>query len=517
MEKRPASRFFTRQTMRIITLLNTMHPLKGFVVFNITGPTVKGGDMSHHEIMEAFSCCGLGTILITEHGIILDINAVGKELLHCLESPNGKQVGEVAPFLLGTEGAPSFGHPAFDEYLLPCPSPNPASLPPKTRLLVFRDATKDIRHDIMQSILNHINEAIAVWDGESRLQMLNYAACKLETQFIDNIEGKHISSLYHAGKDSVLAIPLVIDKKKPLLNLRQNYRTHMGKELQIVSNSYPILKDGNLLAAVCMMEDWSITEALNTRVIELQRLLVNRDSKPEGKKGSVLPARYSFEDIIFSSPVMRETVEKCRRVAESDSFVMLYGETGTGKELFAQSIHNASRRAEHPFIAINCAAIPDSLLEAMLFGTEKGAYTGAVQREGLFEQADGGTLLLDEINSMNLFLQPKLLRVLQDGMIRRLGGGENIHVDVRVLSNLNIPPLQAIEQNLLRQDLFHRLGVVNITIPPLRERQQDIMPLAERFIASCNRKLNKNVLRQGGDGLRNHRLRQPLFGRHRSE
>jgi len=172
---------------------------------------------------------------------------------------------------------------------------------------------------------------------------------------------------------------------------------------------------------------------------------------------------------------------------------MLYGETGTGKELFAQSIHNASRRAKRPFIAINCAAIPETLLESMLFGTEKGAYTGAESREGLFEQADGGTLLLDEINSMDLSLQSKLLRVLEDGMIRRVGGVQNIHVDVRVLSNSNVPPLQAVEQKLLRQDLYHRLGVVNITIPPLRERKQEIMLLVKNFIVHYNKKMLKSV------------------------
>lgn len=190
---------------------------------------------------------------------------------------------------------------------------------------------------------------------------------------------------------------------------------------------------------------------------------------------------------------MQKAIERCKMIARSDSNVMIYGETGTGKELFAQSIHNASPRAAGPFVAINCAAIPDTLLESMLFGTEKGAYTGAEKRNGLLEQVDGGTLLLDEINSMDIALQSKLLRVIQEGTFRRVGGNTQIHVNVRFLSNINIPPLEAIEKGLLRKDLYYRLGVINITIPALRDRKSDILPLSKAFITENNRKLLKNV------------------------
>ena len=457
--------------------------------------------MDHHEIMEAFSDSGLGAILAAENDTILDINAAGEKLLKCPEKPLGKPIRDVAAFLLDDSGDAPFGNPAFNSYLLPCPAPTIPNLPPQTRLLVFRDATKEFRHDVLEFILNRVTEAIAVWDSESRILMLNDTAAKLETQVYDNIAGKHISSLYHAGKGSVLAIPLVIDRKKPVLNLRQNYLTHFGKELQIVSNSYPVLKDGKLQAAVCMMEDWTITEKLSARVIELQQLLVDRENKAKKGKVSILPARYTFSDIAFRSAAMQEAVGKCKRVAESDSFVMLYGETGTGKELFAQSIHNASPRAGKPFLAINCAAIPETLLESMLFGTEKGAYTGAERRDGLFEQANNGTLLLDEINSMDISLQAKLLRVLQDGIFRRVGGTESVQVDVRVLSNINIPPAQALEEKLLRPDLYHRLGVVNIAIPPLRERREDIVPLVKSFIGLCNKKLRKTIVGITPDAL----------------
>ena len=449
--------------------------------------------MNYRDVMRALSSCELGAILAAENNTILDINTTGKQLLHCQDEPHGKSVEEVAPFLLDRSGDAKFGNPAFNRYLLACPDPALPGLPPNTHMLVFRDATKEYRHDLLENVLNQVSEAITIWDSDARILMLNDAAAKLEAHLINNVLGKHVTSLYEARNDTVLVIPIVLSDKKPILNLRQDFVTHSGKELQIVSNNYPIVKDGEIIGAASLMEDWTKMDELNKRIIELQRMLVDRSAKTKPEKNLALPARYTFNDIVSSSPLMRNIVNKCKRVAASDSSVMLYGETGTGKELFAQSIHNASRRADRPFIAVNCAAIPDTLLESMLFGTEKGAYTGAERREGLFEQADNGTLLLDELNSMNLSLQSKLLRVLQDGIIRRVGGTQSIHVDVRVLSNTNIQPQEAIEKNLLRQDLYHRLGVVNITIPPLRERKEEIMLLAKNFIVTCNRKLLKNV------------------------
>ena len=451
--------------------------------------------MNYHELMAAFSCCNLGVILADTTNTILEINEIGMTMLHCEERPLGKPVSEVAPFLLCQNNDIPFGNPAFNEYLLPCPAPDPApdDLPPGTHMLVFRDATKDFRHDMLEHVLDYVSEAITVWDSDCRILMLNDAAAKLEAHLINNILGKHVTSLYEARNDSILVIPELIQKKKPILNLRQDFITHSGKELQILSNNYPILKDGSVAGAASLMEDWTKMDELNKRIIELQRLLIDQSKDTKPKKDYVSMAKYHFNDIIYSCPIMQDTIAKCKQVAGSASSVLFYGETGTGKELFAQSIHNASPRAERPFIAINCAAIPDTLLESILFGSEKGAYTGAERREGLFEQAHTGTLLLDEINSMNIALQSKLLRVLQDGIIRRVGGTRSIQVDVRILSNINIPPMQAIDEGLLRRDLYYRLGVVNITIPPLRERKEDIPLLCKNFIIACNKKLLKNI------------------------
>lgn len=448
--------------------------------------------MNYREILDVFSDCGLGAVLVAADNTILDMNEVGETLLCCEEKPQGKSIEDLAPFLLPGRKE-TFGNPAFNKYLLPCPNPQLKDLPPNTKVYVFRDATKDIRHDMLENVLNNMNDSVTIWDNDCRILMMNDAAAKLEAHLINNVLGRHVTSLYEARNDTVLVIPLIVKEKKPILNLRQDFVTHSGKELQIVSNNYPVMCGDNVVGATSLMEDWTKLEELSKRITELQRALLGPKDTKAKKNDNGLAAKYRLNDIFYSSKIMNETVDKCKKVAKSDASVMLYGETGTGKELFAQGIHNASPRSDRPFVAINCAAIPDTLLESMLFGTERGAYTGAEQREGLFEQADTGTLLLDEINSMNISLQSKLLRVLQDGVIRRVGGTKNIDVDVRVISNINIPPQQAIDEELLRQDLYYRLGVINITVPPLRERKEDIMLLAKFFISSFKKKLQKNA------------------------
>ncbi len=189
----------------------------------------------------------------------------------------------------------------------------------------------------------------------------------------------------------------------------------------------------------------------------------------------------------------REVLELARRVALSDATVLLNGESGTGKEVFAQYIHHCSARANAPFIAINCAAIPENMLEAVLFGYEKGAFTGAYQSApGKFEQAQGGTLLLDEISEMSLALQAKLLRVLQERELERLGGRKMIELDVRVLATTNRKLREEVSAGRFREDLYYRLNVFPLTLPPLRERQRDILPLA-RYLLSKNQRPGQSL------------------------
>jgi len=196
---------------------------------------------------------------------------------------------------------------------------------------------------------------------------------------------------------------------------------------------------------------------------------------------------------------MTGIISVAKRAAKSTSPVLIHGETGTGKELFAQSIHNYSKNSKGPFVAINCAAIPDNLLEGLLFGTVKGAFSDAIDRPGLFEQAENGTILLDELNSMSLNLQSKLLRVLQENKTRRVGGSKEININTRVITAMNENPIRAVKENKIRQDLFYRIGVVLIEVPPLRNRKEDIPLLSKNFILKFNRKLDRQITKLSAD------------------
>lgn len=205
--------------------------------------------------------------------------------------------------------------------------------------------------------------------------------------------------------------------------------------------------------------------------------------------------QFSFDHIIGESPAMREMLALAHKVAESEvSSVLLQGESGTGKDLVAKAIHYHSARADSPFIAINCAALPGTLIESELFGYEKGAFTDAkARKEGLFEQAEGGTLFLDEIGELELSLQAKLLRVLEEGSFRRVGGLKDLPLDVRVIAASNRDLKTEGEAGRFRSDLFYRLSVIQIDIPPLRERGDDIRVLAEHYLSSFRSRLRKNI------------------------
>jgi transcriptional regulator with GAF, ATPase, and Fis domain len=199
-------------------------------------------------------------------------------------------------------------------------------------------------------------------------------------------------------------------------------------------------------------------------------------------------------DLIGSSPKFRALLTDLERIAPVDSAVLIQGETGTGKEVIARAIHEASPRRHNRFVALNCAAIPSALLESELFGHERGAFTGAcAQTKGRFQMADGGTLFLDEIGDMPLELQPKLLRALQEREFERLGSNQTVRVNVRVVAATNQDLGQLVNKKLFRADLFYRLNVIPICLPPLRERIQDILPLAEFFVAKFAGRLNKTI------------------------
>lgn len=454
--------------------------------------------MKWQEVMAFLDQFDRGAMLVREGRTIVEINEFGRNFLG-LSQTTGAAVPEKALPLLRPLEAKQVAHLAFQKWARRVKCGPVTNLPEGTELVVFEDAACEVYREMYQNILNRISESVILCDENEQILFLNDAAVRMDSLLNEAVVGRSMDEVYKSENDVSLLLPKVLKSEKPHLNQRQQYETFNGKEVDIVSDNYPIFKNSQVLGAYSVMEDFSQLDSLHRKILELQDELLRQDAQIKGKKShdSVLHAKYHFEDIISSSRAMRVLVERCKQVAKSSSSVMIYGETGTGKELFAQSIHNASSRAAGPFLAINCAAIPENLLEGLLFGTEKGAYTGAESHPGLFEQANGGTLLLDEINSMNINLQPKLLRVLQEGTVRRVGSTRERKVDVRVLSNINIPPEEALTSHKLRQDLYYRLGVVGIRIPPLRERKEDIPLLVQSFIARYNKRLERNV--QGVD------------------
>ncbi|MBR2189902.1 MAG: sigma 54-interacting transcriptional regulator [Eubacterium sp.] len=469
--------------------------------------------MNYRDALKLLAQCGIGAVVLAEDNIIHTVNEQAMRLLHGEQHAYliGLSLAELAPELCVAEDdceeserpeeRPQYACAAFEEYLVRTPAPELSDLPEGMRLVTFRDATAEVQRNRYEHALEQIGDSIIMCDEKERIVFLNNAAIQMDGLVPQDVLGEKIGNVYEALDGRGLIIPRCIRERQVYLDRRQYYTTKYNKNVDITANTYPIIQDGQVLGGYSVMKDWSTVDNLNKKIVELQEKLLQQSQSGKPQKKSALTARYRFEDILHVSREMNDVLHTCRQAARSDSSVMIYGETGTGKELLAQSIHNASRRAAGPFLAINCAAIPENLLEGLLFGTEKGAFTGAERRPGLFEQASGGTLLLDELNSMNMNLQAKLLRVLQDGKVRRVGGSAEIQVDVRVISNLNIPPRQAIEEHLLRQDLFYRLGAVNLIVPPLRDRKADIPLLAKRFIMDYNAKLSRNVRDLSGDTL----------------
>ncbi len=216
-----------------------------------------------------------------------------------------------------------------------------------------------------------------------------------------------------------------------------------------------------------------------------------------------LYGRFRLEGIVARSPAMRKVIELLQKVADSSSTVMLLGESGSGKELVARAIHYNSPRKSRPFTAVNCAAIPEALFENELFGHEAGAFTGATgRRHGLVEISDGGTLFLDEIGDLPMAMQSKLLRVLQDREIRRVGGKESIRIDVRIVTATNKDLEKEVERGNFREDLFYRLNIVSIDLPPLRERREDIVPLVEFYLQKFSAEFGRPVRTVSPEAMR---------------
>lgn len=322
---------------------------------------------------------------------------------------------------------------------------------------------------IYERIIDEVDVGLHAVDATGKTIIYNKKMMQIESMDSKDVLNKNLLDVFMFKENQESTLVQALREGKETKNVKQTYFNNKGNEITTINNTFPLIEDGKLQGAVEMAKD----------VTKLERLIKENINR----KGNT---RFTFDSIIGNSSSIKDVIESAKRATRTSSYVLIVGETGTGKELFAQSIHNGSSRSSGPFISQNCAALPDSLIESLLFGTKRGAFTGASDHPGLFEQAEGGTLLLDEINSLNPNLQAKLLRVLQEKTIRRIGDTKDTPVDVRVIANMNEDPIDAISHNHLRKDLYYRLGVVTLFIPPLRERKEDIPYLTERFIEKYN-------------------------------
>ncbi|WP_249871278.1 sigma-54 interaction domain-containing protein [Oceanobacillus saliphilus] len=339
------------------------------------------------------------------------------------------------------------------------------------------------REEIIETVFEKSNFCFVVVDDQGLVTYLNDNYC----QFIDvkkeDAIGKHVEDVIEntrmhmvvkSGKEEIADIQYI----------RGNY---------MIANRVPLYAEGKIVGAVgtVLYRDTKEWMKMNSHIRDLLMEIEHYRKKLMDQSG----ATYTLSDIVGSSDQLNKVKEKVKKVSAGDVSVLLKGESGTGKELFAHSIHQLSERSSKPFIKINCAAIPEELLESELFGYVEGAFTGARKsgKLGKFQLADGGTLFLDEIGDMPLNAQVKILRVLQEGEVEAIGSEKTQKIDVRIIAATNQPLEKLIQENRFREDLFYRINVVQIKIPPLRERPEDIKVIANYLLGKITRRSGKRV------------------------
>ncbi len=323
---------------------------------------------------------------------------------------------------------------------------------------------------LFESVFNHLSDGLVLWDPQFRITRINRAAEQLFGLSSVEMIGRHCGDVFHRAVYEpgcgVPAVPAVLDM------------------WPAAAHSIVCLNSGSGMKRIVVLRTSQIFDS---------------DGKLEGGAATLqhIPDRQAplTQALVAESAVMLDILSFVRRIASSDAAtILLDGENGTGKDVVAKTLHSQSLRQAEPFIAVNCAAIPDTLFESELFGYEAGAFTDArVQKRGIFELADRGTLFLDEVGDIPLTLQAKLLRVLEDQCFRRLGGLIDINLNLRVVAATNRNLREAVRAGTFRQDLYYRLNVIQITIPPLRERADDIQPLARFFIELYNRRFRRSI------------------------
>ena len=337
---------------------------------------------------------------------------------------------------------------------------------------------------ILDALHDYFEESIFITDGEGNVLFANRLAAQRLGTTVENLEGRNVNELLAEGLYENSTVLEAIKTKSTVVRSLGGNRDHLT-----YSNSVPILDEkGNVELVVT--NNMSPKRNLEWEEIISKDRLENTRLRREMEYLRLKDQRL----LVSNSPQMKNVLATIDAVAPTDSSVVILGESGTGKDMIAKLVHEKSKRSENSYISVNCAAMPENLLESELFGYESGAFTGAKTggKIGLFEATSGGTLFLDEIGEMSLALQSKLLRALENKEIRRVGGVENIPIDVRIICATNNNLEKMVKEKKFRDDLYYRLSVFTINLPPLSQRKEDIIPIAEMFLRELNAKYGKS-------------------------
>lgn len=332
--------------------------------------------------------------------------------------------------------------------------------------------------EILETLLDSVNVGVLVINRQGRVVLYNSECARIDGLERSDVLGRNMLEVFPSLNSETSILFQILKTGKPKLNVTQKFTNFNGRVISTVSSSFPLIVKGQTWGAMEVSQDINLAWETYDRIIELQAEL----AQATAHRKKISRERPGFNTIITCDESMQKAINLGHRAAGLDCPVVVYGETGTGKELFVKAVHAESSRKKGPLISQNCAALPETILEAALFGTKSGAFTGAQNRPGLFELADKGTLFLDEIVSAPVALQSKLLRVLEDMIVRRVGGTDSVKVDVRVIASLNMQPDEAIARGLLRRDFFYRLAFMYIALTPLRDRRKDIPLLVNHFL-----------------------------------
>ncbi|MFQ0998584.1 sigma-54 interaction domain-containing protein [Gilliamella sp.] len=345
--------------------------------------------------------------------------------------------------------------------------------------------------EIFKHFFDLIHQPMAIIDKEGKYVYYNQESAELDGYPIEQAIGKPMLKVYPKMRKEDSTMLQALQHGKEYQNNYQSYYNHVGKLVDYMHTTVPLYnKNQKIIGAIEIGRNLSTVRQLQDQVFKLNSKLYQNKEQP-------LP------EIVFVSKTMQEVIDQTNILGANDVPVLIVGETGTGKELFARLIHQTSQRRDKAFISLNCSALPTTLIESTLFGTVKGAFTGAENRQGYLELANGGTLFLDELNAMPLEMQSKLLRFLQEKTYWQLGGNKEMHSDVRIVAAMNEPPTELLKTGKMRSDLFFRLNVGLIKLPALRDRTEDIPVLARYFIDKHKNDVNVVI-----SGISEHALQQ---------